>query len=53
LPEPVNITCSNRCAKPVRPTVSFFDPTLYQTFTATVGVVVSRDRITVSPFGRV
>ena len=23
----VNITCSNRCANPVRPGISFFDPT--------------------------
>jgi hypothetical protein len=25
--EPLNIMCSNRCAKPVRPGRSFFDPT--------------------------
>ena len=32
---------------------SFLEPTLYQTFTATVGVVLSCDRITVRPFGSV
>jgi hypothetical protein len=53
LPEPVNMTCSNRCAKPVRPTTSFLEPTLYQTFTATVGVVLSGDRMTVRPLGSV
>src|SRR6478672_7007681 len=51
-PEPVNMTCSNRWAKPVRPGASFLDPTWYQTFTATVGVERSCDKITVSPFGR-
>ena len=25
--EPLNIRCSNRCAKPVRPGFSFFEPT--------------------------
>src|SRR5689334_21271446 len=47
------MTCSNRCANPVRPTTSFFEPTLYQTLTATVGVVLSGERITVKPFGSV
>ena len=28
--EPLNIRCSNRCAKPVRPGASSFDPTWYQ-----------------------
>ena len=52
-PEPVNITCSNRCAKPVRPACSFFEPTWYITSTATVGVEWSSARTTVRPFGSV
>ena len=46
------MTCSKRWANPVRPISSFFEPTLYQTFTATVGVVLSGERMTVSPLGR-
>ena len=45
--------CSNRWANPVRPGTSFFEPTWYQTLTATVGVVRSCDRMTVRPFGSV
>jgi hypothetical protein len=31
--EPLNIMCSNRCANPVRPGRSFFEPTWYHTAT--------------------
>src|SRR5690606_21140081 len=43
--------CSKRCANPVRPGRSCDEPTWYQMFVAIVGVVVSRCRITVRPFG--
>src|SRR3546814_7266904 len=33
--EPLNIRCSNRCAKPLRPAGSFLLPTPYQMLTAT------------------
>ena len=46
---PLNIRCSNRCAKPVLPFGSSFDPTLYQTLTATTGALWSSWTITVSP----
>jgi hypothetical protein len=46
----VNITCSNRWAKPVRPTSSFFDPTWYIISTDTVGVAWSSASTTVRPF---
>ena len=36
--EPLNIMCSNRCAKPVRPGFSFLEPTWYQTDRCTIGV---------------
>ena len=36
--EPLNIMCSNRCAKPVRPGFSFFEPTWYQISRCTIGV---------------
>ena len=45
--------CSNRWAKPVRPGRSFFEPTWYQTFTATIGVEWSSCRITCRPLGSV
>ena len=38
---PLNIKCSNRCAKPVLPFGSSFDPTLYQTVTAATGALWS------------
>src|SRR5207237_3069323 len=49
---PLNIKCSNRCAKPVFPGFSFFDPTWYQVFTATMGALWSSCTSTVSPFLR-
>jgi hypothetical protein len=52
-PEPVNITCSNMCANPVRPGSSFFEPTWYQRSTATTGVDGSRARMTTRPLGSV
>jgi hypothetical protein len=36
--EPLNIMCSKRCAKPVRPGFSFFEPTWYHSDTCTIGV---------------
>src|SRR6185436_13632608 len=45
----MNIRCSNRCAKPVRPGDSSFDPTWYHTSTATSGLDRSTWRITGSP----
>src|SRR3954470_11618429 len=50
--EPWNITCSNRCAKPVLPLTSCFEPTLYQTFTAATGARWSSEMIKRSPLGR-
>src|ERR1041385_7137089 len=47
---PLNIRCSNRCAKPVLPGFSFFDPTWYQVFTATMGALWSSCTSTVRPF---
>ncbi|OGF24734.1 MAG: hypothetical protein A2V63_12270 [Candidatus Eisenbacteria bacterium RBG_19FT_COMBO_70_11] len=49
-PEPWNIMCSNRWAKPVRPAVSLAGPTWYQRLTPTIGSRVSRRRITSRPF---
>src|SRR6185503_9930976 len=46
----MNIRCSNRCAKPVRPGDSSLDPTWYHTSTATSGLERSTCRITGSPF---
>src|SRR5690606_9592375 len=51
--EPLNIRCSNRCAKPLRPAGSFLLPTPYQMLTATVGALRSSCTITFSPLGRV
>ena len=48
---PLNIRCSKRCAKPVRPGCSFFEPTWYQSCTWTIGVEWSSCRTTQSPFG--
>ncbi len=48
--EPLNIRCSNRCAKPVRPFRSFRDPTLYATATDTTGAARSGETITRRPF---
>ena len=36
--EPLNIMCSKRCANPVRPCFSFFEPTWYQSSVCTIGV---------------
>src|SRR3954470_19781461 len=48
----MNIRCSNRCAKAVRPGDSSFDPTWYHTSTATRGLERSTWKITGSPFSR-
>src|SRR5262245_23316393 len=48
----MNMRCSNRCAKPVRPGASSFEPTWYQRLTATSGLPRSTCRITVSPVAR-
>ena len=45
--------CSKRCAKPVLPRFSFFEPTWYQTLTATIGALWSSWTTTVRPFERV
>ena len=45
--------CSKRCAKPVRPAFSFFEPTWNHWFTFTIGSLRSTWRITWSPFGSV
>ena len=36
--DPVNIRRSRRCAQPLRPGVSSFDPTWYHTWMLTIGV---------------
>src|SRR3546814_6460929 len=46
LSDPLNIRCSNRCAKPVLPWGSFLDPTRYHTDTATTGALWSSWTIT-------
>ena len=51
--EPLNIRCSNRCAKPVRPGDSSFEPTANQVLIVTIGCEWSSCRITVSPLGSV
>src|SRR5687767_9302419 len=51
--EPWNMKCSNRCAKPVRPAVSWRDPTTYQRLTATTGARWSGATITRRPLGSV
>jgi hypothetical protein len=48
--EPLKTRCSKRWAKPVRPGRSFFEPTWYQTFTATMGALWSSCTTSVSPF---
>ncbi len=50
-PEPWNIMCSNRWAKPVWPGSSFAAPTWYQMLVETVETCGSRDRITCNPLG--
>src|SRR5215208_3850619 len=47
--EPWNMKCSNRCAKPVFPGCSSFDPTAYQRFTAVTGATESGATITRRP----
>src|SRR5438093_9850127 len=49
---PLNIRCSNRWAKPVRLGRSFFEPTWYQMFTATIGALGSSWTSRVRPFFR-
>src|SRR5215204_6586894 len=49
----MNIRCSNKWAKPVRPGFSRAEPTLYQTFTVRIGTVWSSCRMTCSPLGSV
>src|SRR6266702_2567741 len=44
--------CSNRCAKPVRSSSSFWEPTWYQMLTAAIGIEWSSCRITSSPLLR-
>ena len=53
LAEPRNIMCSKRCAKPVRPFFSSFEPTRYQTCTLTTGRDVSGASTTCRPFSSV
>ena len=48
--EPPNIRCSNRWAKPVRPAGSSFEPTWYQTDSATTGALWSSWTTTFRPF---
>ena len=45
--------CSKRCAKPVRPGFSFFEPTWYHWFTWTIGSFRSTWRMTWRPLGSV
>src|SRR5689334_15579350 len=49
----LNMMCSNRWAKPLRLGGSFFDPTLYQTWTAVVGLEASCNVTTRRPLGSV
>src|SRR4249919_4101594 len=49
----LNIRCSNRCAKPERPCGSSFEPTWYQTCTATVGLAWSSTLSTCRPLASV
>src|SRR5207342_3777051 len=51
--EPLNIRCSNRCAKPVRPVGSSFEPTWYQMATDTTGALRSVCTITRRPLDKV
>src|SRR5439155_27321853 len=48
--DPLNIMCSNKCAKPVRPARSSADPTLYVTATLNVGAEGSSAMRTRNPF---
>src|SRR5512137_1515906 len=48
---PLNIRCSKRWANPVFPGRSFFDPTWYQTFTATMGALGSSCTMRTRPLG--
>ena len=48
---PLNIRCSKRWANPVLPGRSFFDPTWYQTLTATMGALWSSWTMRTRPFG--
>src|SRR5262245_3925368 len=50
--EPWNMTCSKRCAKPVLPGTSCFDPTSYQRLTATTGARWSSATTTRRPLSR-
>ena len=43
--------CSKRCAKPVRPGFSFFEPTWNHWLTWTIGSLRSTCRISCRPFG--
>ena len=49
----MNITCSKRCAKPVRPRFSSPEPTWYQTLVVAMGTEWSSCTISVRPLGRV
>ena len=51
--EPWNIMCSKRCAKPVRPGFSFFEPTWNHWLTWTIGSLRSTCRMTCRPLGSV
>ena len=48
---PLNIRCSKRWANPVLPGRSFFEPTWYQTLTATMGALWSSWTMRTRPFG--
>ena len=49
---PPNIKCSNRCANPVLPGFSFFEPTWYHTLMATIGALWSSCTMTVRPLSK-
>src|SRR4026207_1853278 len=44
--------CATKCAKPVRPSRSFPEPTWYQRLTATIGAVRSSESVTRRPLLR-
>src|SRR5262249_2115086 len=50
--DPSNISCSKRCAKPVRPGFSFLEPTWNHSLTWTIGSLRSTCRMTWSPLDR-
>jgi hypothetical protein len=50
---PMNIRCSNKCAKPVRPARSMREPTPYDTFIAICGTEWSSLKMTTIPFDSV